>query len=127
MVRITYLNTASFVLYLVPALIRHRRGQSHSFLPKINSEYEPLPQSESSTRRSASLTRNPSDTPVIPLEEAESASPAPAYLTIKETAILAAWWSAVWFLANWALSAALAMTSVASVTILSSTSGEYLS
>jgi solute carrier family 35 protein F5 len=46
-------------------------------------------------------------------------------LTIMETAQVAAWWSAVWFVANWAVNASLAWTSVASVTILSSTSGMY--
>jgi hypothetical protein len=44
-------------------------------------------------------------------------------LSIRETATVAAWWSAVWFIANWAVNASLAWTSVASVTILSSTSG----
>ena len=42
---------------------------------------------------------------------------------MRETAEVAAWWSAVWFLANWAGNVALAWTSVASVTILGSTSG----
>lgn len=45
-------------------------------------------------------------------------------LTVHETAKIAAWWSIVWFIANWAVNASLAWTSVASVTILSSTSGE---
>lgn len=45
-------------------------------------------------------------------------------LTVRETAEIAAWWSAVWFLANWSLNAALAWSSVASVTILSSTTSE---
>jgi solute carrier family 35 protein F5 len=45
-------------------------------------------------------------------------------LSVRETAEIAAWWSAVWFLANWSLNAALAMASVASVTILSSTTSE---
>lgn len=46
-------------------------------------------------------------------------------LTVRETAKIAAWWSIVWFIANWAVNASLAWTSVASVTILSSTSGEF--
>jgi solute carrier family 35 protein F5 len=45
-------------------------------------------------------------------------------LTVRETAEIAAWWSAVWFLANWSLNAALAWASVASVTILSSTTSK---
>lgn len=46
-------------------------------------------------------------------------------LSIRETAEIAAWWSAVWFLANWSLNAALALASVSSVTILSSTTSFF--
>lgn len=45
-------------------------------------------------------------------------------LSLRETAQIAVWWGVVWFLANYALNASLAWTSVASVTILSSTCGE---
>lgn len=54
------------------------------------------------------------------LEEPTVIAPHDTKLTIRETAEIAAWWSAVWFLANWSLNAALAFASVASVTILSS-------
>ncbi|TXT12900.1 hypothetical protein VHUM_01301 [Vanrija humicola] len=55
----------------------------------------------------------------------ELAADPDAKLTVRETAEVAAWWSAVWFLANWSLNAALAWSSVASVTILSSTTSFF--
>lgn len=45
--------------------------------------------------------------------------------TVKETARLALGFCFLWFIANWALNAALAYTSVASSTILSGTSGMF--
>jgi hypothetical protein len=72
-------------------------------------------------RRSTSLVRGSSPSPRVPILAIE---PATEKLSIRETAEVAAWWSAVWFIANWAVNASLAWTSVASVTILSSTSGE---
>lgn len=114
-------------------------------------EYEPLPQTDSARRqpsrssveqlrisdeiprRSASLTRTlPQASPRAPVHSLELPASSPgdsttanAKLSIRETAQIAAWWSAVWFIANWAVNASLAWTSVASVTILSGTSGQY--
>jgi len=48
-------------------------------------------------------------------------------LTLRETAILAAQFTLVWFAANWSLNAGLGFTSVASGTTLSSASGEFFS
>lgn len=47
-------------------------------------------------------------------------------LTPEETAKLAAYFCFLWFAANWMLNAALAYTSVASATVLSSMSGKGL-
>lgn len=46
-------------------------------------------------------------------------------LTLRETAVLAAQFTLVWFAANWSLNAGLGMTSVASGTTLSSASGFF--
>ncbi|GFZ42497.1 hypothetical protein JCM24511_00212 [Saitozyma sp. JCM 24511] len=147
---ITYLNTASFALYLLPTLWKYHKGT----LPAQKSDhraYQRISQ-DAPQRRSTSLTRLPASprVPVPPLEPA----PIPPFtdpphvdvdvdidiaeldtiqeggeradkLSIRETAEVAAWWSAVWFVANWAVNASLAWTSVASVTILSSTSGKW--
>ena len=91
--RITYFNTASFSLYLLPTLYRSYRSHTHAY-KALNTE--PNHDDEPDTSK----------------------------LSVRETAQIAAWWSIVWFVANWAINAALAWTSVASVTILSSTSGE---
>lgn len=47
-------------------------------------------------------------------------------LTTKETAKLASVFCIFWFIANWSVNLSLDFTSVASATILSSTSGAYL-
>ncbi|KAK0533573.1 hypothetical protein OC834_002176 [Tilletia horrida] len=46
-------------------------------------------------------------------------------LTLRETAVLAAQFTLVWFIANWSLNAGLGLTSVASGTTLSSASGFF--
>ena len=48
----------------------------------------------------------------------------PPRLTAQETASLAVRFCFLWFVANWSINAALAYTSVASTTVLSSMSGE---
>lgn len=47
-------------------------------------------------------------------------------LTVRQTAKLASVFCLIWFAANWSVNASLEFTSVASSTILSSTSGEHL-
>lgn len=47
-------------------------------------------------------------------------------LTTRETAQLAGLFCFLWFIANWTVNASLDYTSVASATILSSMSGEYI-
>lgn len=65
---------------------------------------------------------------LVSLPDAVSAAAAPPVLpplTLRETAVLAAQFTVVWFAANWSLNAGLGMTSVASGTTLSSTSGFF--
>jgi hypothetical protein len=45
-------------------------------------------------------------------------------LGVRETAGVAVWWGIVWFIGNWLNNTALGLTSVASMTIIATTSGE---
>lgn len=45
---------------------------------------------------------------------------------VKETAGVAVWWGIVWFIGNWLNNTALGLTSVASMTIIATTSGTPL-
>ncbi|WVW80219.1 hypothetical protein I302_102197 [Kwoniella bestiolae CBS 10118] len=138
---ITYFNTASFTIYLLPTLWRryrpstshdphHRHSpSSHGYLPLPRSRSPSRTRSITSSPRTARLSLEPDSTEI---EEPYDLSPISETtvevlprLTIRETAEIAAWWSVVWFIANWAVNASLAWTSVASVTILSSTSGFF--
>jgi hypothetical protein len=65
---------------------------------------------------------NTSDDPQVLLQEA-----ALPPLTTKQTAQLAVEFCLLWFIANWTQNAALEFTSVASVTILSTMSGTFVS
>jgi len=105
---ITYLSTASFTLYLLPSCLRRSLGGTVSRQKNIN--YQPLALDVSSEHES--LT-------------AQSLREADNRLTPEETARLAAYFCFLWFAANWTLNAALAYTSVASATVLSSMSGIF--
>ncbi|WWC87955.1 uncharacterized protein L201_002855 [Kwoniella dendrophila CBS 6074] len=139
---ITYFNTASFTIYLIPTLWRKYRPSTsndrhHRHSPSTHG-YLPLP---TDRQRSTSRSRSPSSSPraahlslhheqqqrydlSTPPTDDTAVELLPK-LSIRETAEIAAWWSIVWFIANWAVNASLAWTSVASVTILSSTSGFF--
>jgi hypothetical protein len=47
-------------------------------------------------------------------------------LGVRETAGVAVWWGIVWFIGNWLNNTALGLTSVASMTIIATTSGRVL-
>ncbi|KIJ68330.1 hypothetical protein HYDPIDRAFT_106512 [Hydnomerulius pinastri MD-312] len=99
----TYLSTASFVLYLLPFYLRKIFGQGFARWKGTN--YQPLAAEPEST---AAQSSKPDDR-----------------LTPDETSKLALHFCFLWFVANWALNAALAYTSVASATVLSSMSGIF--
>lgn len=46
-------------------------------------------------------------------------------LGVRETAGVAVWWGIVWYIGNWLNNTALGLTSVASMTIIATTSGTY--
>ncbi|ORX35223.1 hypothetical protein BD324DRAFT_631872 [Kockovaella imperatae] len=99
---ITYLNTSTFTLYLLPSLLKHRKASSRGHYEAI-SHADIDPHACSQSVESQSLAK----------------------LTVRETAIVSAWWSIGWFLANFMITLSLAMTSVSSAVILSATSGFF--
>lgn len=143
LIRFTYLNTAPYALYLLPTYWRYKRGRipdvryllSLSLLSPtwtdIDSPYQPLAQDEMPTRRSLSGTRStswiePENEPHI-LTDPMALPDQEDKLGVRETAGVAVWWGIVWFIGNWLNNTALGMTSVASMTIIATTSGAYLS
>lgn len=161
LLRITYFNTASFTVYLLPTLWRRRKGARHHALGQgcirpgdtdhsilSSGGYLPIPSGSDDVHSSHAAYPSHSSYlshhshPLHPSQLDNLGHPSHREdpertermdgvtihhlprLTVRETAKIAAWWSIVWFIANWAVNASLAWTSVASVTILSSTSGE---
>lgn len=112
---VTYLNTSSFALYLLPFLLRHWWSRNELIADQyqsLSTDVEVLEQYEARA--------NTSDEPQVPLQEA-----ALPPLTTKQTAQLACFFCLLWFIANWTLNAALEFTSVANATILSTMSGFF--
>ncbi|KIK99044.1 hypothetical protein PAXRUDRAFT_823217 [Paxillus rubicundulus Ve08.2h10] len=104
---ITYLSTAAFTFYLLPFYLRKMfRG---SFTRWRNANYQLL---------SPDLSSQPGSTVPHSFKHDDR-------LTPEETAKLALYFCFLWFIANWSLNAALAYTSVASATVLSSMSGIF--
>ncbi|KAI0348429.1 hypothetical protein BDW22DRAFT_1366144 [Trametopsis cervina] len=122
---ITYLNTSSFALYLLPILAKYLVKQVRGDIEegtrgRTGEGYQPLANNATTTEVSdlaaAELLddySNTADTDVLPP------------LTVPETAKLAGWFCLLWFIANWTLAMALRYTTVASATILSSMSGFF--
>ncbi|PFH54580.1 hypothetical protein AMATHDRAFT_134985 [Amanita thiersii Skay4041] len=107
---VTYLNTASFALYLLPFFVFKRRAPSNDIQSGLHGEgyaYQ-------------SLAESPRPEAVPP---ASRGSIPP--LTTNETANLALIFCLLWFIANWTVNASLEYTSVASSMILSGTSGFF--
>lgn len=96
---VTYLNTASFVLYLI-AYLRFKKPEK-----PVASSHEGVPLLATSS------------TPDCPGPEGR--------LDFKQTAQISLYFCLLWFAANWSINAALGLTTVASSTILSSTSGIF--
>lgn len=166
---VTYANTSSFTLYMLPFIFalrsrregrrRTRDGERKSVWAKLGFALPASPRSLSPTseeeesliasrerpaaghrlrpvspdarprlgqggRPSSIDGRRPVTTAVVDAPTTTAAAALPP-LTLRETAILAAQFTIVWFLANYCLNASLALTSVASSTTLSSASGFF--
>ncbi|TRM65685.1 hypothetical protein BD626DRAFT_190629 [Schizophyllum amplum] len=133
---VTYLNTSSFALYLVPSLVRrvlagkkiHWRWKdiARDDLERTREAdaYQPLASDNDDARGLEEDTHlhphfiHPE--PHVVLDD-EALPP----LTTQETAKLASVFCFFWFIANWTVNASLDYTSVASTTILSSMSGFF--
>lgn len=127
----TYLNTGTFTIYLLPSLGRLLRNSTR---PKTNSESPNSPSPSSTPRKEISNALDETErllgseshqagislpTDISALDE--SLRP----LTVKETAFLSSQFCVLWFLANVLSNASLSYTSVASSTILTSTSSFF--
>ncbi|RDB29195.1 hypothetical protein Hypma_015412 [Hypsizygus marmoreus] len=120
---VTYLNTSSFALYLLPFLAQRRwrhRSDEHGWWGNRSrraghATYQPL-----GTEPESMLEGVIEEEVVYPSAE-QSLPP----LTTRETIDLAFVFCFLWFIANWSVNAALNYTSVASATILSSMSGLF--
>ncbi|CEL60990.1 putative vacuolar membrane protein YML018C OS=Saccharomyces cerevisiae (strain ATCC 204508 / S288c) GN=YML018C PE=1 SV=1 [Rhizoctonia solani AG-1 IB] len=114
---VTYMNTASFSLYLIPALVKHVLQERNSTKHEHTRQgYQALVDDDES-RPDLNHQHPPGS------EMSDSATLPP--LTVSETAKLASIFCIFWFAANWTVNASLGFTSVASTTILSSMSGFF--
>lgn len=142
---VTYINTAFFLIPLLPMFIHHlwadRQNTSvhrqplvaqlRNFLSRRAGKWKLLRDHESpSSARSPSKTRSDSEGAELLLgesthgsvQDAQELHPGDEGLTLQETAKLALEFCVLWFLANYFAAACLSYTTVASSTILASTS-----
>ncbi|KAJ2693201.1 hypothetical protein H4R19_006040 [Coemansia spiralis] len=129
---VTYINTGSFSLYLVgeylASLCRQRRAAAPRRKPPTDNETpsdagEQAPLVDSASASGSAAQAEPAE----PAAPAEHAAPAPAQrkMTTRETLRLGLEFGGIWFLANVTQNASLVYTSVASSSILCSTSGLF--
>jgi len=122
---VTYLNTSTFSLYLIPQLGKlwaerkvvkgeASRGDYAALNPEI-------PERGRRVSRERPRSAHSLSPPYLPPPPETSLSP----LTVREHATLGAIFCILWFAANWSVNASLEYTSVASSTILASMSGFF--
>ncbi|KAJ1510105.1 hypothetical protein HMI56_006491 [Coelomomyces lativittatus] len=111
---ITYLNTSSFIFFLLPEFLRSK-------FQKRNQENE-LNSSISDTSESSALIENAVNDTMMPHELKKELLPE---FTFFETAQLSFQFCFQWFLANYLTNLSLRYTSVSSSTILTATSGPF--
>jgi len=134
---VTYVNTAFFAISLIPIFIRlsHQHGFTHIWTSMVEywqgtmSEYKIVGGKPSEGEEdpedpmSASQTRLLVDDQAGPaLSMSEGPPPSEGVLSVPETAKLSLEFCLLWFAANYLVAACLEYTSVASSTILTSTS-----
>ncbi|KAF9478511.1 hypothetical protein BDN70DRAFT_879845 [Pholiota conissans] len=125
---VTYMNTSSFSLYLIPFLLRRWWNVQNKIGTKIfvsdgaPHQYEALTNEDIDVH----VYEDPSHHLSFSGDNlAEQPAPPPAPLNDRQTANLAFAFCLIWFIANWSVNASLGYTSVASATVLSSMSGFF--
>ncbi|KAJ2449300.1 hypothetical protein EV183_004965 [Coemansia sp. RSA 2336] len=135
---ITYLNTSTFSFYLVGVYISYLRAKPNAQAARKRSRSDdaldshhpiigPTPANASSTQYHRENIRNRSEEASLVQPSVEQTRPdsEASKLTIRETVRLGVAFSMLWFAANITQNASLAYTSVASSSILCSTSGLF--
>ncbi|CAM0136991.1 unnamed protein product [Umbelopsis sp. WA50703] len=149
---ITYVNTASFSLYLLPFLLKRKFRNKDSKEGVIDSSSRPVclvpthhndnavsdetvmqdNRASISSAENGAETLSESSLLMASDEENEPVDHGVSYgaeqpekLTVRETVKLSLTFCFIWFLANWSTNASLAYTTVGSSTILSSMSGLF--
>lgn len=132
---VTYLNTSAFTLYLIPYSIRRFWGKQREDEPGSSprkglsgttEEYQPLTTSEPTDEVGVEDHPGSSSTSLLPartpeFQDEKQLTP----LDVRQTVELAFAFCLLWFIANWSVNASLDWTTVASSTILASTSGFF--
>ncbi|KAF9963167.1 hypothetical protein BGZ65_005436 [Modicella reniformis] len=126
---VTYINTASFSLYLLGPLFKQCLGRSsRNAADKV---IKPSTRSAKSLSSYGSFNSSDESLDTLTCSEStlergsETTHSEDIPLTNREVAQLSLTFCIIWFAANWATNASLAYTSVASSTILSSMSGFF--
>ncbi|GBB87378.1 hypothetical protein RclHR1_13830005 [Rhizophagus clarus] len=120
---ITYINTASFSLYLLYFICNKKRHIDKQRITEFNNAlYDAL--SRSSSERSLGSNDDMNNHHIDP-HDVLSSTHDEEKLSTRQVAKLGFTFCILWFAANWSTNASLAYTSVASSTILSSTSGLF--
>ncbi|KAJ2652142.1 hypothetical protein IWW40_001339 [Coemansia sp. RSA 1250] len=137
---ITYLNTSTFSFYLVGVYISHliakpntqaarKRSRSDDSLGIQSTSIDSTPTNASGTQyhRDENIRNRSEEASLVQVsnEQARSNNEAVEKLTVRETVRLGVAFSMLWFAANVTQNASLAYTSVASSSILCSTSGLF--
>ncbi|EJD03892.1 uncharacterized protein FOMMEDRAFT_121223 [Fomitiporia mediterranea MF3/22] len=121
---VTYLNTSSFAIYLIPWAVKwfvmRKASQASDHMRMGYEAIAAVDSLEAPTSALASNFRAPS---IITDDVRKPNDLDP--LTTRQTAQLASVFCIFWFIANWGINASLQFTSVASATVLSSTSGFF--
>lgn len=120
---VTYASTSPFSLYLIPPLIKWFQKRRSAGDVGVAVGYEPLSTSEDDGHH----VEAPDDFTTLQNRTLASGEKARnvAPLSVRKTAEIAFTFCWLWFIANWAINASLNYTTVASSTIIASTSGFF--
>lgn len=130
---ITYINTASFIFYLIPTFsnvirkyIKDRKWSIRKeLILEEEGETENVASSDDSNHSNNIQNNNEPTVETSLLPRYSVSNTVNIRLSLKDTVKLSAQFCILWFLANFATNASLAYTSVASQTMLSSTSSFF--